>query len=714
MDSREAVDIDLNKYLFKLKQHWFPAASIFGGTVLLACLATFLVKPSYIAEGKLRFRVDQTPLFQDDEESRELKPLVSTQNPLSTEIEVIYAKPLLQNTIDELGLTNQNNIPLKPKDFLAKLDVSIIAGTDVLKLTYESDQAQEAADVVNTLMRLYIYSDIQSQRARAISARQFISQQLPQREIVVREAEEALSRFKKQNNIVDLEVESETIVTEISKLDSDITNARADLDEAVARSAALRKQVGLKTEDAIALSNLGQSSEIQEVLRELQGVERELAVAQKIYQDQFPTIISLKSRRDALKSLLQQLRRETLQDQNKVPTARVELDNPEQSPIKDFLAAEVQRRSIAKRLESLVQKRSAYERRTQSLPKVRQNLSELERKSKAAQSTYETLLKSLQNLQVVENANSSNARIIEQALKPTKGTTIKRKAIIVSFGILLGAFLATALVPILSIRQQRSLHSRRKVKEIENIFGYPIWSIIPHIKSQHVGDEHDLNAFISLVGEMHRMIQAHPQLLTDKGLKTLAITSAEAQEGKSTIAANLAVAMGQLGQRVLLIDANMRKPNQHHLFELPNELGLSNVIKDTSIRFPEVKMIINQAMKNLDILTSGTKPASSTSILSCERMTLLLQYFAWNYDIVILDTSPLLNIDGTSAIGNTADGMLLVHNPMLTQVEKVEIVKELIMRSEQNIIGMIINEENREEYSNTYKSDNQIFLSQIE
>ena len=120
----------------------------------------------------------------------------------------------MQNTIDELGLTNQNNIPLKPKDFLAKLDVSIIAGTDVLKLTYESDQAQEAADVVNTLMRLYIYSDIQSQRARAISARQFISQQLPQREIVVREAEEALSRFKKQNNIVDLEVESETIVTE--------------------------------------------------------------------------------------------------------------------------------------------------------------------------------------------------------------------------------------------------------------------------------------------------------------------------------------------------------------------------------------------------------------------------------------------------------------------------------------------------------------------
>ena len=164
--------------------------------------------------------------------------------------------------------------------------------------------------------------------------------------------------------------------------------------------------------------------------------------------------------------------------------------------------------------------------------------------------------------------------------------------------------------------------------------------------------------------------------------------------------------MGQLGQRVLLIDANMLSPNQHHLFKLPNELGLSNVIKDTSIRFPEVKMIINQVMKNLDVLTSGTKPDNSLSLLSSERMTLLLQYFAWNYDVVIIDTSPLLDINGASAINSVVDGVLLVIDPIVTQAEQIiNMVKEIITRSDQKVIGMVVNNGTIAEFPNSNELD---------
>ncbi len=713
MDSREALDLDLNRYLSKLQQHWFPVVSIFGTTVVLACLATVLVKPSYVAAGKLRFKVDQTPLFQEiDTESGELRPLVSTQNPLSTEIEVIYAKPLLQNMIDDLDLTNPEGEPLEPEDVLARLDVSILGGTDILKIAYESDLPQESADVVNTLMRLYIYRDIQSQRTRAIAARQFIAQQLPQRETVVREAEEELSRFKRRHNIVDLEIESETTVTEISKLDSDITSTRADLEEAIARSAILKTQVGLENQDAIAVSKLSQSSAAKEVLRELQSVERQLTIAREIYQDNFPSVISLKSRQAALQSLLQQQSQKTLQNRNSAPTTRVELDDPQQSSIKDFLTAEVQRQSLGKRLNSLMRKRSSYSQRTQALPKLRQTLRELARKSQAAQSTYETLLKKLQELQVAENVNSSNATIIENALVPTKGNTIQKKAAIVAFGILLGAFLATASVPILSARQPRS---RQASKEIEDLFDYPLWAVIPHVKDRNAVGEHDTNPLVDIVGAMHRMIQEHPQLLnTEPALKTIAVTSAESQEGKSTIAAHLAVAMSQMGKRVLLVDANLRQPKQHKLFKLSNDLGLSNVIQDTSIRFPEIEMTINPVMKNLNVFTSGTQPANPIGILSCERMNLLLQYLSWTYDVVILDTSPLLDIDGTSALGNMADGILLVTDLMVTHTDKtITMVKEIVIRSEQNVIGMIVNNATGMEYSNAYVSnieDNSEFI----
>lgn len=709
MESREQVDINLSKYLEKARQNWRPVVSIFGVTVAFSFLYSFFIKPSYIAEGKLRFKVNPPPLSTElDEKSGELRPLVSTQNPLSTEIEVIYAKPLLQNMIDVLGLKDSQGNTLRPKDVLHKLDVGIIAGTDVLKLSYESDQPKEAAKVVNTLMRLYIFNNIQSQRSRALSARKFIAAQLPQRESVVREAEENLSRFKEKHNIVDLEEEEDATVTAISKLDSEITLVQSEFDAAIARSAALRSQVGLSPQNAIAANKLSQSSEIKEILRELQSVERQLAIARKDFQEGFPTVVNLKEKRSALRNLLSRKSQRTIQMESLSAAVRVDIDDPEQNTINDFLSAEVQRQAVAKKLISLRRGRSYYDRRTQTLPKLRQILRELERKSEAAQSTYETLLKNLQELQVAENTNTSSAQIIEQALTPTEGTTLKKKALVIALGILLGTFLASAAIPILAIRQQYLLKSQRKVLEdtidsLQGLLDYPLWSVIPHTELKHQTSDLNSGSLISILGEMHHMIRSNPQLLNnDSSLKSLVVTSIDVQEGKSTVATNLAIALAQLEQRVLLIDANMQNPKQHQLFDLPNALGLSTAIKDTSIRPSEVKMIIHRVWSNLDILTSGSKPTSPMSTLSSERMNLLLQYFAWQYDFVIFDTSPLLDLDGTSALATMVDGVLFVTNPTLTQSKELEIAKEIINQFKHKIIGTLVNNGKTQDYSKVY------------
>ncbi|WP_299405970.1 polysaccharide biosynthesis tyrosine autokinase [Acaryochloris sp. IP29b_bin.148] len=692
-----------------MRQHWRPVASIFGATVALSCLSALFVQPSYIAEGKLRFQVNPLPLStESDEKSVELRPLVSTQNPLSTEIEVIYAKPLLQNMIDVLGLEDAQGNTLRPKAVLQKLSVDIIAGTDVLKLSYESDQPQESARVVNTLMRLYIHSNIQNQRSRALSARKFIAAQLPQRESVVREAEEALSRFKEKHKIVDLEEEEDATVTAISKLDSEITLVQSEFDAAVARSSTLRNQVGLSPQNAIAVSKLSQSSEIKEILRELQSVERQLVIARKDFQEGFPIVVNLKERRSALQKLFSQKSQKTVQGNSLSAVVRAELDDPEQSMIQDFLSAEVQRQAVSKRLASLKQGRSAYNQRTQTLPKLRRMLRELERKSEAAQSTYETLLQNLQELQVAENTNSSSAQIIEQALTPTEGTTFKKKASVIAFGILLGAFLATAAVPVLGMRQEYLSTSHMTAYEdsinaLQGLLDYPIWSVVPHTELKHQTCDRIPGSLISILGEMHRMIRANPQLLSDEhALKSLVVTSLEVQEGKSTVAANLAIAMAQLEQRVLLVDANLQSSKLHHLFDLPNELGLSTAIQDTSIRPAEVKMIIHRVRGNLDILTAGSKPSSPMSFLSSERMNVLLQYFAWDYDFVIFDTSPLLDVDGTSALANMADGVLFVTNPTVTQSKELEMAQEIISQFEHNIIGTVVNNGTTQDYSKVY------------
>lgn len=700
MEHRATVDIDLKAYLRKLKRHWLPVTTIIASTVILASLSTLLIKPTYTAEGKLRFKVDRSSsLAEIGESSGELRPLVSTQNPLSTEIEVIYSKPLLQQLIYALELKGTEGEKVTPQEIQSRLSVSIIGGTDVLKLAYESPDPKEAAAVVNTLMGIYIRSDIDNSRFQAVKAKEFIAQQIPQTERVVRQAEEALSQFKEQNQIIDLAAETETSVTEIALLDRSITETQAEMNEALARLSSLQGQVGLSTDDAISVSNLSQSSELQEVLRNLQRVERELAVAREVYQEGFPTVVNLESQRKALESLWIQKSRGTGQGLENAPKVRVELGDPERSPIKDFLEAEVQQRSISERLKTLFNKRLIYEKRIKNFPKLQPKLHELERQVLAAQSTYEKLLNKLQELQVTENENASNAQVIEQAAIPNSSSIGQKRAVILLGGILLGTVFGTAAIPILDKRYQ----ARKRSESPDPILDYPLWGIIPPSEEQVWDNQQSLPSSSASIRAIEEILQRQPQILhPESTLTTIVVTGLELPAGKSTIAANLAKAMAESGHKVLLIDADLGNSKQHKIFGFDNTLGLSNVIKDTSVRFDEIKMVLNSPMKNLDILTSGFSPSNPFSILHSDRMSQLMQYFSWCYDMVIIDTPPLLDSRGSKRLGELADGVLLVTPSQKLRQEEALKAQEIIDNSEQNILGIIVSQEGSE---NNVESD---------
>ena len=292
-------------------------------------------------------------------------------------------------------------------------------------------------------------------------------------------------------------------------------------------------------------------------------------------------------------------------------------------------------------------------------------------------------------MKVAENSNANNAEVIEPALVPTEGTTFKKKVMIVAFGMLLGAFLATASVPVLAWRRQHWLKSKAKS---EPQLDYPVWAVLPSLEEQKINGDRDPNSLMPIVKEMRRMIQSHPdQLLdTDCSLKTLMVSSPAPHEGRSTVAANLASAMAQLGKQVLLIDADIQNSNQHKIFELPSQLGLSDVMSDAPIRFDEVKMITNRVMENLDVLPSGTQTIDSICRLDGERIEILLQYFALNYDFVIIDTPLFLKSSSAPILGQLADGVLLVVHSTEMNRDETQAVEEAIVTHELNVVGQVI------------------------
>lgn len=711
MESRESIDLDLGRYLSIVKRHWIPAATIFAATVALSAVATTFLKPSYESEGKLLFKIPSfnvvgTNLLPSNTEGRasgDLKSLVSTQNPISTQIEVISSPLLLQRTIDELQLKNDEGEPLSVEALKKALTLKIVGGTDVLLVSYKSPDPETAAAVVNATMNLYLENDTNTNRAEAEATRKFMAKQLPNTRAAVQEADVALRIFKQKNNVVDLIEETRSAVTIIGNLDNGINSTKAELDQATAQSNELRQKVALNSQEALSASAVSQSPAVQGIITQLQEVDRQLATERSRFQDENPVIVNLEARKANLKALLQQEIGQAGGSQSRIQPGTLQIGETKQNLINTFLQAEVQRQGLAQKLTSLYNSRSAYEKRVKVIPQLEQQQRELERRLEVAQSTYQSLLKKIQELQLAENNNAPNARIIARGLVPTKPGLGLKPAVLL-LGIMLGAFLATTAVVFLETRDR----SLKTLKEIREIFGYTLLGIVPSstkkLRSRNRETELAppeiavIDTPHSLTSELYRMIQANLRFLSsDKVLKTIVVSSAVPKEGKSTVSANLAAAIAQLGRRVLLIDADMRVPSQHHLWQITNGAGLSEVLVGEA----EFKTAACNVMDNLDVLTAGIRPPNPLALLDSKRMASLIQDFSGQYDFVIIDAPPLLLAADALTLSHMTDGILLVARPGVIDSNSANNAKEMLQRSGHNVLGLLVNGINENNESST-------------
>jgi len=703
MESRESIDLDLSRYLLILKRWWLPATAIFVATVMLSGVATQFMKPSYEAEGKLLFKIPSfkvagsnlSPGSSEGGDSGDLKPLVATQNPISSQIEVISSPTFLQRTIDKLQLKDNEGKPLEVEALQKALNLKIVGGTDVLRISYSSHDPQEAAAVVNTIMNSYLDNDITTNRSEAGATRQFMAKQLPKTQAAVDNAEVALRIFKQKHQIADLSAETQSAVATIGNLDNEMNTVKAQLDEVNAQTNQLRQKVELNSQEAIAVSALSQSPAVQGVLTQLQDTDRQLAIERSRFLDDNPVVVNLEAKKASLKSLLQQEVGQTVGNQTQVPQSQLQIGQLRQSLIQSFLQSEIQRFGLTKRLSSLYNSRSNYEQRVKLIPQLAQNQRELERKVAVADSTYQTLLKKVQELQLVENTNAAASRIISQALVPKKQLTTK-KIIVLVLGVMFGLFFATTTVLFLAMRDR----SLKTLKEVREVFGYTLLGILPlsvkKVRSRYSNAELiDQTIAVrdtpySLTSEMYRMIQANLKFLSsDKVLKTIVVTSAVPKEGKSTVSANLAAAIAQLGRKVLLIDADMRIPSQHHLWQLTNAVGLSEVLVGQA----DFNIAVSKVMDNLDVLTAGVRPPNPLALLDSKRMASLIENFSsqYNYDFVIIDAPPLLLAADALTLSQMTDGILLVARPGVIDSNSAAAAEEMLERSSHNVLGLVVN-----------------------
>ncbi|MBN3927793.1 polysaccharide biosynthesis tyrosine autokinase [Nostoc sp. NMS4] len=702
-------EVNIQKYLEVLQRRWLPLVGIFAISVSLGCLYAFSLKPSYKAEGSLMIKTNRSSSLTGlSDDIGRLEALNVNDNPLETQVRVIGSNPVIEKTINSLNLKDSRGKLLSIPDLAKQLKIEGIKGTDVVQLSYKGGNPELAAKIVNEVIDSYIDLNIKANQNEARTAKQVLVTEVPKAEEVVRRAESKLRLFKETNKVVVLEQEAAAAVDTISKLGNQISQALAQLDDVKGRLQQLSSEAQVDSRQGVIESELSQAPGVQKVLAQLQETESQLALERTRFSPEHPTITNLEEKVAALNNLLKE-RTGQVAGKAQITQGSLQVGQLRQSLIADITRAQAERVGLERQIATLKQQQDAYIRRANNLPRLEQSQRELERKLQAAQTTYETLLKKRQEIDIAQNQKIPNARVISYALTPDKAEG-PRKMLFIVGGAGIGFFLGIIVAFTLDLIDR----SVKTVKEAKEVLRYSVLGVIP--TQGRNGKDHSSIAGLDRpipkiigrdipyfpVGNAYQILQVNLKFLcSDKPLKSIVITSSVAKEGKSDVSANLAVTMAQSGRRVLLVDADMRHPIQHHIWGLTNTLGLSNVI----IGQASLDTVVQEVMPNLEVLTSGVLPPNPVAMLDSQRMATLISNFGRDYDLVIFDTPPLSGIADAAVLSTLTDGILLVVRPGVVDLNSAYSAKEFLTQSGQKVLGIVINGVNTKNESNNYFYD---------
>ncbi len=674
--------MDLDDYLMILKRRRIPAFIIF----ILVFTATILIslskKPSYVAEGKLLIKNPSTisSLTKVGEGIGQLQSVDNAKSsPLDTEKEMLLSLPIIDKTIATLNLIdNENKEPLTEEQFLNKIKVSQINGTDILKVVYQDTDAEKAAAVVNTLMNFYLESNILTNRAEAKSAREFLEQQLPQAQTRVNQAERDFYEFKRKNNLINpIEQQTNSAGEIIADLDQKIIQIRSEYADVNNHIGWLRNNLAANSKETVSITSLNQlfstraSSEEEALLARLEQLESELAIQRSRFTPTNPMLRPLEAQVEAIKKQL-------------------------------LGKLEAKRKNLANQIATLSQEKSVYKQKLAILPSLQQQQQRLESQLQTAQSTYSKLRDNLEAVKLAENQTVANAHIISPSPVPKKPVS-PRKSLSLLSGLLLSSLTSLTSILFLEITDK----SLKNVDEAKARLGLPVLGVIPRIHkslraSLPTSNLKDSNRAIVVkddslvpVSQSYWMLQTNLQFLqSNNGIKVIVVTSSIPQEGKSTVTFNLSQSMAQKGQKVLLVDADLRLDERHSASNLSNQLGLSfnevglNDVLALKINY---QAAIKQVTENIDILPAGLGAPDTIAQLDSSAMALLLEKVSADYDFVIIDTPSLMTNSEALVMGKKADGIVLVVRPGLVDAVAINIAKERLEQSGQNVLGMVVN-----------------------
>lgn len=674
---------------------------VFLGVLATTAIITLILKPTYQSSMQLLIE----PNYQSKKGTGADIPFAdaTVEVDYSTQLTLMRSSQLLQEALD---LVHQDYPDLEIKHLRERLVLAQIEDdktkTKVFEVVYRDKDPVKAQRVLEAIQTVYLNYNRKQQQLRLSNGLSFINEQLPEVQSDLNEAETVLEEFRKNQNLIDPAVQSKVLIDTLNTVQQERRANLAQLRETEARYRELQQQLQRSPRETATTARLSESTRYQALLNEMQTTELALAKERQRFSENSPVVQRLLEEYKEQQALLQQESARVLgaatQQTRGSDLSQGQLGENDLNLSSQLTAAQVDLQALQAREQSLSQTEAALSAELKRFPDLLSEYNRLQPNLEIRRETLQELLRARQELGLEIARGGFDWQIVEQPQLGEKVSPSWKKNMLlgVAAGIMFGciaAFLRDSL--------DDTVHTPDELKQQVEL---PLLGMVPQLSRSEISTTRLALSFRSqspiLVTEVVQwqpfresldLVYKNIQLLNPKSpLRSLVITSATAGEGKTTLSLGLAMSAARLHQRVLLIDADLRRPSLHQQLELPNEWGLSTLLTSDTATIAQSMIQPLASYDNISILTAGPVPNDPAKLLSSRRLGELMTVFEQTYDLILLDAPPVMGIVDTILAASFCDGVALVGR--MSQVTRMELTRTMTMLNKLNVVGIIANE----------------------
>lgn len=519
------------------------------------------------------------------------------------------------------------------------MSVDDIKNVNMIRISVNWSDPEMAAQIANTIAKAYVQSSLEDKKTQSSSTRKFIQQQLNRIEDNLQEAETGLQEYQKREKVTNIDYQGRGLIDMVGKLESEI------MDSQIMENAldVQKQRVGemIQNDDRQSLPTMPQVTEdptLSVFYRNLYDLKLRRIDLRSNYTEENPRIKALDKEIEAVQKQIDE----------KINLILIH------GSFAEKLAVNKDKIRILKSV------RDELDARISKLPERQLELARLTRKAKANENIYTLLLNRLQEARINEAVKTAEIQVVDEALVPLAPIS-PRHAQNLMYGIMVGLALGLLVTFLLEYLD----NSIKTPDEMQSFLDLPILGTIGKF-TEIISGESGYNRRCLLshfnpkspFAEAYRIIRTNLMLSNvDRPPKAFILTSAMVGEGKTTTSVNLSTVMAQTGEKVILVDTDLRRSHLHHVFNVSREPGVTNYLA----RNATIEEIIHPTIAdNLYFVPSGYIPPNPSELLSSQRMEEMIEALKEHSDIVIFDAPPVISVTDAVILGKKLDGVVMV------------------------------------------------------